>query len=533
MSLIKPNLPNQLPAYPIGVAEPAGISPVMVLEAGFRNSKLWVWTFGAVALAAIIITAMTSKQYQSEMNIIVENARGTMVITPERTATATTVSGVTEEQVNSEMEVLRSKEIAEAALDPDWYLRTHTAEQQKAHDKALEKFRKSLSIELIRKSNVIHVVYTAKSPDEAQTMLRRLLGAFLAKQREIELPSGAAKFFAEQAARYQQQLEAAQLDLAKFQQKSGLVSLPDREVQLEKQTSDLEADSRLVDLQLAEATHRLNSSQRMLSQIPHRQNTIERTVPYQVAVEQLNTLLTQLKNKREELLTKYVSTDRLVVENDRQITNTTSALARLNESNSQERSTDINPVWQQTQSTIATTRTDVSVLKAKQNDLAGQIRRSKSDLSAVEGMTVEYSTLKHRVLELENNYQLYTQKRDESMMAADMDKQKLLNVAVAELPTLSFVPVKPRPLINISLGLFTAAFVACCFVFLAEMSRDTVSNARELEAASRYRVLASVPKAYALKLDDHELAALRAYPIYADSSWSGEEPVGSNNLRQW
>jgi uncharacterized protein involved in exopolysaccharide biosynthesis len=521
--------------YPVAVPEPTSLTPVTVLEAGFRHSKMWFWVFGTVALAAIVITALTTKQYQSEMNIIVENSRGTMVITPERTTGASTVSGVTEEQVNSEMEVLRSKEIAEAAIDPEWYTKAHNSEEQKKHDKDVEKFRKSLSIELIRKSNVIHVVYTAKAPEEAQLMLQRLLSAFLAKQREIELPSGASKFFAEQATRYQQQLESAQMQLAQFQQKSGLVSLPDREVQLEKQVSDLEADRRLVDLQLTEATHRLSSNQAMLSQIPHRQNTTERSVPYQVAVEQLNTLLTQLKNKREELLTKYLLNDRLVIENDRQIANTTASLARLNASNSQEKSTDINPVWQQTQASIATTRSDVSALKARQGDLAGQISRSKAELTSVEGMTVEYSTLKHRVNELENNYQLYTQKRDESMMAADMDKQKLLNVAVAELPTISFVPVKPKPLVSIMLGLFTAAFVACCVVFLAEMSRDTVANARELEAFSRYRVLASVPKAEALQLGEKELAALRAYPTQGSSASEREYrgAAGGNNLTQW
>jgi len=528
MSLIKPNLPNQLSMYPVSVPEPVSMTPITVLEAGFRHSRMWLGVFGVVALAAIVITALTTKQYQSEMNIIVENSRGNMVITPERTSGVSTVSGVTEEQVNSEMEILRSKEIAEAAVDPEWYAKLHDTVEQKAHDKEVDKFRKNLGIELIRKSNVIHVVYAAKSPEEAQKMLQRLLTAFLAKQREIELPSGASKFFAEQSSKYKEQLEAAQLELAQFQQKSGLVSLPDREIQLEKQVSDLEADRRLVDLQLTDATHRLSTNQTMVTQIPHRQSTTERSVPYQVAVEQLNTLLAQLKNKREELLTKYVPTDRLVVENDRQIANTENTLAKLSASNSQEKSTDINPVWQQAQAAIAVSRTDVSALKAKQKDLADQIARSKSDLNSVEGMTVQYSTLKHRVNELENNYQLYTQKRDESMMAADMDKQKLLNVAVAESPTLSFVPVKPKPLLSIALGLFTAAFVACCVVFLAEMSRDTVANARELESLSRYRVLASVPKLEGLKLDAHELAALQAYP-----TGNGRAEAAGSSVAQW
>jgi uncharacterized protein involved in exopolysaccharide biosynthesis len=523
MSLIPPNLPTQFPMYPIPVTEESRITPVTLIEAGFRHAKMWAWTFAAVVLATIAITVLTSKQYQSEMNIIVQNARGTMVITPERTTGAQMATGVTEEQVNSEVEILRSTEVAEAAVDPQWRSGQHTEEESRAHDKAIEKFRKNLAVDLIRKSNVIHVSYTAKSPTEAREMLQRVLAAFMAKQREIELPSGASNFFAEQVSQYKQQLEAAQRDLAAFQQKAGVVSLPDRETQLEKEVSDLEADKRIVDLQLADAAHRLTTNEGQLRQIPNRQSTIERSVPYQLAVEQLNTLLTQLKNKREELLTKYVSTDRLVVENQKQIENTTNTLAHLHDSTSQEKSTDVNPVWQQVQSAVAVSRSDLSALRAKQAGLLSQIGQSKQELSHIEGMTVDYSTLKHRVTELESNYQLYTQKRDEAAMAADMDQQKLLNVAVAESPTISFVPVKPRPVLNIVLGIFTAFFVACCAVFFSEMGRDTVSNAQELECLSRYPVLASVPTGYAL-IDQVNQRALieRSIP---HSSWQGEGEV--------
>ena len=286
MGLIQHNLPTQFPAYPVVVNESNNLTPVTLLEAGFRHSRLWMWTFGVIVVATVVITAFTSRQYQSEMNIIVQNARGTMVITPERTTGASTVSGVTEEQVNSEMEILRSKEIAEAAIDPKWPSASHTAEESQTHDKAVEQFRKNLGIELIRKSNVIHVVYTAKSPEEAQAMLKRLLNAFLSKQREIELPSGASAFFAGQASQYKQQLETAEHDLAAFQQKAGVVSLPEREMQLEKEVSDLEADKRLVDLQFADLS--LNSRTHEVLAMGHDAwQMIGRTPGYIVAVRPL------------------------------------------------------------------------------------------------------------------------------------------------------------------------------------------------------------------------------------------------------
>jgi protein tyrosine kinase modulator len=62
-------------------------------------------------------------------------------------------------------------------------------------DKAVDNFEKGHSVELVRKSNVIHLAYIASDPKTATDMLSRLLAAFLAKQREIAQPPGNGKVF--------------------------------------------------------------------------------------------------------------------------------------------------------------------------------------------------------------------------------------------------------------------------------------------------------------------------------------------------
>jgi capsular polysaccharide biosynthesis protein len=103
--------------------------------------------------------------------------------------------------------------------------------------------------------------------------------------------------------------------------------------------------------------------------------------------------------------------------------------------------------------------------------------------------------LRQKVTELENNYQLYTQKRDEAQMADAMDANKLLNVAVAQTPTFSITPFRPKPVITLVLGSFTALFLASFMVFFAEMGRATIATPRELDRLSRYPLLATVPLA--------------------------------------
>jgi uncharacterized protein involved in exopolysaccharide biosynthesis len=204
-------------------------------------------------------------------------------------------------------------------------------------------------------------------------------------------------------------------------------------------------------------------------------------------------MLAELQNQRTSLLTKFTSADRLVQEVDQQIVDTKKALENAQKLTSQEDSTDVNPVWQVVTGSIIQNETERQALRAKHNALAQQIAGLRSNLSNTEGSTVEFATLRQRVTDLGNSYQLYTQKSDEARMADSMNENRLLNVAVQQYPTFSITPYRPKPLLDLAIGVFTAIFLACFMVFFVEVGRDTIANARELERVSGYPVLATVP----------------------------------------
>lgn len=163
------------------------------LESVFRHRGLWLAVAVFVIGLTVAFALLMPRQYRSEMSILVQNARGTYQVTPQRTTGSIEVNGVTEEQINSEIEVLRSRGLANVVVDPQWNdnsFRNYSPAQLKAHDKAVEDFNKHLSIELARKSNVIHIAFTASDPNTANQTLRRLLNAFLAKQKDLGHPPG-------------------------------------------------------------------------------------------------------------------------------------------------------------------------------------------------------------------------------------------------------------------------------------------------------------------------------------------------------
>ena len=474
--------------------ESSSIRPIMT--AAFRYHRMWLMVVLSVIAISVLYAFLAPKKYHSEMDILVQNKRGDEQITPNRISGEITVNGVTEEQINSEIQLLISRGLANQVVDPGWNGHSEidfTRDQLKAHDKAVTEFEKHLSVTMVRKSNVIHVVYVDSDPKTASDTLNRLLTAFLTKQKEMAQPPGTSEFFAAQAASYKQQLDQAQQRLAQFQQQQQIVSLPNTEQSLDHEIDDAQTELRQTDAEISELSQQLGSQTRQLRTIPARQMTQVRTVPNDYSVERLNTMIAELENKRTTLLTKFTENDRLVQEVNRQIADTKTALAKAQQMTSQEHNTDVNPVWQTVTGSIIQNQTQREALKAKHNALTAQIRTLQGNLSGVEGSTVAFNTLRQKVTDLDNNYQLYTQKRDESQMADAMNANRLLNVAVAQNPTYSVMAYSPKPVLDTVLGAFTAVFFASFLVFFAEMGRNTFASSAEATGVLRLPALAEVP----------------------------------------
>jgi uncharacterized protein involved in exopolysaccharide biosynthesis len=489
------------------------------IEALFRHRAALLWTVGTVFGVTLLYVLLVPRTYQSEMNILVRNARPEYLLSPERNNGSTPLPEVTEEKINSEIEVLKSKDVADTVVDSNWPakpLGERTAAEMRAHEKSVLFYGHHLNVESLRKSNVIHVTYTARSPREATETVEHLLDAFLAKQREIEHSTGASSFFATEAKRYKAELDDAQQQLAGYQQRNQIVSLPEKEATIENQIAQLEDQIRATQVAITEASSRVSGGQGQLRTMPARESTSERLIPNTYTVEQLTTLLANLQNQRTAALVKFLPTDRMVVELDKQIADTSAALHTAADARATENTTDVNPVYQQVSSSVAQATTELRALNGRLADQNEQLARLKNFLIGVEGSTVDYTTLQTRVTELQGNYQLYTQKRNEAEIADAMDRQNLVNVAVAERPTFSAKPFRPEPLIDLSLGAFTAVFLGICVVFFAEMGRDTVAAPYELEALTRIPVLATVP------FIDSSLSG---------SHWSPPAPRGTGPVR--
>ena len=481
---------HQTHALPIGAADKQ-FSLLDIVEAWYRHKRLFFRVVMVVLALTVIVTLITPQSFESQMKILVQNARPIDPISPDRTERVINSGEVTEEQTNSEVELISSRDLLESVVKK--VDRPSSVNTPMKLEKAVDALQKTLRVSPIRKSNVIEVQYTARTPEQARNMLTAISADYLDKHLHMQRPSGAYEFFKNEADRYRHDLEQAEAELSNFQGSMKVVSLEDQKTALQKQIDSADEEIRIADANVHDIDQRMQTNSNLLHTITPRISTQTRILPNQQAAQTMNTLLVELRNRRTSMLTKFKPDDRLVKELDQQIAQTEEALKTANESSATEKTSDVNTVWQDLRAQLARDQISRNGDMARRTALTQQLEESQKSLAQLQAATVQYDAIARRVQELEANYKTYAQKRDESQIADAMDQQKLLNVSIAEPPTLSLIPIRPKPLLNLTLGMFTAFFLGACAVFFAEMMRDTAYTPKELEAFTHLPVLASIP----------------------------------------
>jgi uncharacterized protein involved in exopolysaccharide biosynthesis len=515
---------------PREIVPPSELSLRTAIEGFFRQKQLFYFVVVAVLLATLTITLIMHKQYLSEMKFLVQNTRENVVVSAERTTPPNIISDVTEEQVNSQIEILCSHDVIDPVADPDWANLSpskRTPDIVRQHEKLIEKFDKKLDAEIVRKTDVIDVTFLADTPEHAKDTLERLSASYLAELRRLQRPAGASGFFASEAERTRQAWEDATKQLVDFQRERQLISLPDQETTLNTQITEDDEDLFATDSALRELDAQVAAGSKQMASIPSRQVSQEMVLPNQGLTEQLGTLLVEMENKRIDLATNYKPTDRMVGDLDQQITTAKAALNQAQNEPSKEETTDVDPGWQAVRTNYLQNEIARHATAEHRVMLASRLTNLRRQLANLEAVTAQFNNLQARVDELKENYQLYAQKRDQTQIEDAMDEHKLLNVSVAQQPTLLYQPERPRPLMYGALGFVTAMFLGLCAVYFAETSRSTIATPRELDFASRYPVLATVPQMswrFGRKWQPGLLAP--------DDPSSDVVPMGANNGRE-
>ena len=479
----------------VGITKAKNLSLRDVAIVVFRWKWLILLTFLTTAAVSLVLAMTMPDQYESRMKILVKNIRVETPVTPERTDAASNPNEISESQIISEIELLKSRDLLEKVVRNTNLAQAEAdgAATEQDVERAVYKLEKDLLIAPVKKANIIEVNYTSKSPEVAALVLKQLSELYLDKHIKLHRPPGTSDFFKKQADKFQKDLRNSENELSSFQKKIDVVSInQQKELGVNKFT---EIQSRLNDLNglIKETDKRIVEIEKQLGGMEQRISTQKRVIPNQDSVERFNTMLVELRNRRTQLLAKFQPEDRLVKEVDEQIRTAAEALAKASQTTYSEQASDINPLRQSLEGELTRAKVDQIGRSALRDNLTKQVSLYKEQLAKLAGATTRHNDLERQVKQADESHQLYALKQEESSISDELDKQKISNVSIAELPTVPRVPFKTNRLLTALMGLGMGLLLGFGCAVTAEFFRESVYTPRELELLTGLPVLATIP----------------------------------------
>ena len=488
-------------------------TPRDILTPLFRHGKLVVLTFVIVVLGAILAIVLLPKDYEAKMEILVKRERVDAAVSPGRDDALASPGDVTEEEINSEVELLKSRDLLEKVVlscdlqdshsSSPWSRFFPTAaahgaggEPQDPRDisEAVASLENKLQAEPLKKTDLIQVTYDSPDPQMAARVLGMLGNLYVEKTVEVHGSPGASEFFQSESQHYDQELHTAEAQLTEFDRDTGEAD-PDLEKQITLQKlAEFEGNLNATQVAIKETEKRAQGVEEQLASTPEQTLSQVHTSENPYLMEQLKTTLLNLELKRTALLENFEPDYRPVQEVQQEIEQTLDSIAKAQESPVREETTDRNPSYDWLRSELVKSDADLATLHARAAETSNVIHEYRAQLSTIVVNGATQENLVRDVKEAEGNYLLSVQKGEEARIGDALDRQRIVNVAIAEAPTVPALPLHPHWALTLLLGTLLASIVSPGLAYAVDYFDPSLRTPDQVQEALQAPVLAALPK---------------------------------------
>ena len=460
--------PNPPPGY-----EDEAIQHSMrdLLTIVFKRRKLIVAFAVTVFVVVIAVTLLMPRTYEVTATLLVNKARAEVPLAPSESAQLV-VNRVTEQDLNSEVEILMSRQLIEDVLmtlgvDESWqedqtvlsravgWLRALVGGKNlNAFDATVVHLGKKLHVSAIRKSNLIRISYESKDPEWATEVVGTMTNRYLERRAKRFQSPQAASFFSEQMEAAEKRLSDRERALEDFVEKSSITmvkdpqgtdSLASQKVLVMGRIAKLENDLGDAVALMRELEYEANSLRERMAQEPERLRSASR-LNQDAATEEIEKGLATLRLQRDALLQDFKPDSRHVSDIDTQIKLAEERLRKAQAESFGVNRTEINPVYLEMRSDVLRTEADLEGTRARVGSLRAQVGPQRQILERLNSQAFELGRLRRDAETAEEDFLLYRKKHEEARISAAMDQEKFINVTVAQPAQIPLRPV-PRGLV--------------------------------------------------------------------------------------
>jgi uncharacterized protein involved in exopolysaccharide biosynthesis len=479
----------------------------------FKRKWQIVFFFGACVFTVTIGSFMATPTYEATVQLLVKVGRENIYV-PTLPASGTPnpiISGNREEQLNSEIEILKSRSLAESVVDAlgptvvyedlggtgqallSGFFKAITVRQPPGRQAAL-RLQKALGVKRVRGSDVIEVSFRHKDPSMAATVANALVELYFDRHLAIHTNPQAYDFFREQAQTLKDKLRQAEENMETFKKQQAVTSLTEERTLLLAKAADLRAALNETLGQEAETDKRISKLRQQLA-------TTTKTIPLDEEISEdpgtlgsLQVKLVELQLKEHELRSKYTDHSRFVQSVKEEIEMVRKKLVEQEGRRYRSRRAGVNTVYQALEQELLRNESNLKALAAKKESQNARLEDYRNRLDDLNGIEKEFNRLQQEVEVDRQNYRLYLSKFEESRISNAMDMEKISNVSLIDPARPPDKPISPKIFLNMVLGIILGGSGAFGLALISEYLNDTFEREEDVESHLRLPVLASIPE---------------------------------------
>jgi len=437
-----------------------------------------------VVMVITILSAYASLQlmtelYEAQSSLLVKLGRENTEVPDTLQTSSVYTTGVREEDINSEIQLLRSRELINYVVDeigvdvllsepakPEGIFKlikyhtkriAHWGKEQIVNllialnlkkeisnkDKLIRSLQRVIVIDRAKRSDVINISLRSPDPSMAVIIIEKYLSRYLQKHIEVRRNPDIKNFFDTQAEKYRDSLNAIEEDRESLKSNLNVSSVKEESTivlkrlhKLYSEIQNLKNEIKLLNISDSEAPVKSDDKSEMGDPVAASTSTV-------LSIETIKKRITILRLEWVKLIRSYKLDSKPILNLDKEIAALENVLLRtLN--------TKINRL-----------RTQASSLKIKLDSL----NHADEKLSSVDR--------EHKVAE--ESYFIYEKRREEARISDEMDLRRVSNITILEKPYVVAEPVYPRKLliigISIPLGLLLGIGLAIILEYFGNLVR--------------------------------------------------------------
>jgi uncharacterized protein involved in exopolysaccharide biosynthesis len=467
----------------------------------FKYKLIVTVIFFSVVCSAAIMTFLMPKVYESEAKIMVKFGREDIYMpTSSMMGNQPVLFDYSrEERINSEVEILNGRNLIEKVISdlgaskiyPDFdkkpllvnpfAKKLEPVEQEnELFTKTTLLFMENLSIEAVRKSNIIEIKYQHSNPFIAAQVVNKLIDVFLDFHLNVYKKSHGYEFFDNQVAILKEKLVSSENEYETFCRDNNITLLYEQKSLLLQSISTLKADHART---LTEISEREGKKRALSGHSTADFSEVamgEETELNPMAISSIKSKLNELRLEEEELLSKFTPKS-IPVTNIRKEIKKAQELLKREEKIYHDKA-------------ITSIEHNLSALQKRGMVQNEQLSAYQRELDRINGLELRLKELERKVNQNEETYQLYVKHMEEARLSQAMDKQKIANISVVEPALPPMKPIKPNVLLNLALSLILGIFAGILISLYVEYLQHSFSNREDVVKYLDLPAMASIPE---------------------------------------